>query len=763
VTPPRIVSLPQLDLPPNVAVPESGIVEVVVLVGVDGRATLEECGAEPALCAQVAQAVGGARFEPAQRAGTPLAARVRLALRVASPSLSAPAADGGIPEASPEADADAGLVPPAIPADAALPTSTPDEAQPRVNHSGGPGTHSASSAAPDLRTYGARGRVEQIQQPGMRRLELAEMRDMPGTLGDPFRAVEALPGIVPVLSGLPYFYVRGSPPAGTLYFYDGMPMPLLYHFAGGPAVIHPRMVGPIRLYSGVAPARYGRLTGAAVVGEGPDSADGKTHLEAELRLLDVSAYAQTELLGGSLTVAGRYGYPALLLSVFSPSLSLSYWDYQLRFVRPVSARDRLELVALGSYDSFGQTDSPQSSVAITFHRLEPRWVHHRERDELGVAVALGWEASSLGDEVSVRTQRLAPRAWYEHRFSSRSRLRVSADLQQLYGGVRSQQADSDALQALQLPSLSHGSRSVLGAQLELVLRPWDALEFQLGARGDAWLTRDANSSAFDPRARVILHANERFDLHVAAGMVHQPAVAAVPLPGLSELGDVRNLQSAVQAEAGVGWDTPLELRAELQLFVHRYANLMFTDTTFPSDSLEEACMAFDCMGASIPRQINGWSYGFELFMRRPITHALSGFASYTLAWSAVDPVAGLPYTPSWDVRHVVNLALQWQLGAGFSAGLRGFLRSGKVDGEYYIRNQWLARDERRLPSFFRVDLELAYAWRTAWSRMRFSLEWFNVSLAREPQGINCDEQHVSCSVRYLPALFFPNLSLRAEH
>jgi hypothetical protein len=149
------------------------------------------------------------------------------------------------------------------------------------------------------------------------------MRDLPGAFGDPFRAVDALPGVVPVLSGLPYFFIRGSPPAGTLYIYDDIPVPTLFHLAVGPAVIHPLMVGPITLYSGVAPARYGRITGGVIVGEGPAPADDRTHAEAELRLLDASGYLQTNALGGTVTGAVRYGYPALLFSTFSPDVTLS--------------------------------------------------------------------------------------------------------------------------------------------------------------------------------------------------------------------------------------------------------------------------------------------------------------------------------------------------------------------------------------------------------------------------------------------------------
>src|SRR5262249_8585899 len=36
------------------------------------------------------------------------------------------------------------------------------------------------------------------------RLGKAEVREMPGAFGDPYRAIEALPGVTPIVSGLPY-------------------------------------------------------------------------------------------------------------------------------------------------------------------------------------------------------------------------------------------------------------------------------------------------------------------------------------------------------------------------------------------------------------------------------------------------------------------------------------------------------------------------------------------------------------------------------
>ncbi|HTJ82972.1 MAG TPA: hypothetical protein VL400_14730, partial [Polyangiaceae bacterium] len=48
--------------------------------------------------------------------------------------------------------------------------------------------------------------------PSVSSLTRAEVRALPGAFGDPFRAIEILPGVTPIVSGLPFFYVRGAPP-----------------------------------------------------------------------------------------------------------------------------------------------------------------------------------------------------------------------------------------------------------------------------------------------------------------------------------------------------------------------------------------------------------------------------------------------------------------------------------------------------------------------------------------------------------------------
>src|SRR5207237_6116307 len=64
-----------------------------------------------------------------------------------------------------------------------------------------------------------------------------EIRQVPGTFGDPFRVIQALPGVASVVSLLPFPVVRGASPSSTGFLLDGSRVPLLYHLLSGPAVV----------------------------------------------------------------------------------------------------------------------------------------------------------------------------------------------------------------------------------------------------------------------------------------------------------------------------------------------------------------------------------------------------------------------------------------------------------------------------------------------------------------------------------------------
>lgn len=721
--------------------------EVFVVIDREGHAQLDDLEPSNAsLRAAITSALTRCEFRAATLAGEPISARVRIALpitRIELPTVAVP-----------------------------QPTPSPAPAAEK------PSVSSPASESPgEAPIYGATGRVA-VVQPTQRHLEPSETRDLPGAFGDPFRVIDALPGVVPALSGLPYVYVRGAPPAGTTYYYDGIQVPLLFHLALGPSVVHPAMIGPVDFYASVAPARYGRYTGGVLAGgysnrPPPTAASG----EAELRLIDVNGMVETPVGGGTLSMAGRYGYPGLILSVFSPNSRLSYWDYQTRLDLPLNTTDHFQLTWFGSFDRAGSTTQSGGENALTleFHRAEARLIRRVGRWQLGSALQLGYERSEIDQGLQAHSARIGPRLFAEWLGGGGMRVRGGADFIGIAGGLHAPKNQDQASFGITTPLYADvAARGIMGAYAELHAPLMPRLSLDVGLRSDVWMTGHRAEAAADPRATLTLRSHPHVAWHVAGGLAHQPAVFLVPLPGIADVGTEYGLQSAVQSEAGVAIDLPGELRLESETYLQRFSNMIFPDLaleqktecgTLPADV---AKMTPLCNGG-YPRA-SAWAYGVEALLRRQVSEALSGWLSYTLGWASAESQDGMAFTPSFDVRHVVNLVLQYRLVGGWSAGARLYYRSGKMAGATFLRDRPI-RYEQRLPGFFRADMQVSYAWTTSWGKLRLALEWFNVTLSREPTDIQCRDgvtigkdplKATPCSVTLAPALFFPNLGLRAH-
>jgi hypothetical protein len=585
---------------------------------------------------------------------------------------------------------------------------------------------------------------------------------------------------VPALSGLPYVYVRGAPPSGTVYYYDDIQVPGMFHLALGPAVVHPALIDEINFYASVAPARYGRFTGGVLAGGPsarpfPDRATG----ELELRLIDVSGKIEAPVLGGSLTVAGRYGYPGPVITLFSPQSSLAYWDYQARLVLPFGPgqRDRFEFVWLGSYDSAGFTDSlnRKSNFVLEFHRAEARLMRQIGPWQLGAAFQFGFERSQIDTGLRVHATRIGPRMFANYKASNGVYARVGADMFGSVGNLTSAPAIDEGPIQIRVPFADHvAARSVMGAYGELSIPLVPRLRVDLGLRGDLWLTGSRSEAAVDPRLSVTYRILDHVKWHGAVGLAHQPAVFLVPLPGIEEVGLEHGLQSAVQSETGVAVDLPASLSFESQFYLQHFSHMILPelalDQTADCSSLPtEVAVATSRCNGGYPRA-GVWAYGLELFLRRSVTQDLSGWINYTLGWARARTDAGESFRPQFDVRHVLNVVLEYRIGRGFALGGRVQYRSGKIASEIFLREAQV-RYEQRLAGFFRADLHVSYGWRPSWGSLRVALEWFNLTLSREETDIQCRDgigigsdplSATPCPVQRAPALFFPNLGVRAE-
>ena len=600
-------------------------------------------------------------------------------------------------------------------------------------------------------SYGATARVAEQQQV-QEEVGIAPA-DVPGTFGDPFRVMESLPGAAPMVSGLPYVYMRGAPPSGNAYVYDDIPLPQLYHLGLGPAVIHPYMLGPLQFEPGVSTARYGRRLGA-LLSAGAPSEPAESRVRLEARLLDANAYVALPGQDTSWMVAGRFGYPGLLTPALGIELSFSYWDYQSRFRQRLSASDEVEVIVLGSRDelddaqavgaSIGYDDEDEPQIMqLEFHRVEARLTRRTRVLSAGMALRVGYDSSQIGSEVSARAVTVASRAYLRTRLAGGHRLDVGVDMLGAFGRVQAvPRAAAFAPWTQQAVA-----RNTAAAYVDGDLRLTEGVRLALGGRADLWLVGGELSASADPRLRIRTFPGESLELFAGVGLLHQPVVFAFPLPGFTDVALDRGLQRALQSEVGMRLVLPWDVEVETHLFFHTYSDLLLPE------------IYLRALGDDSQR-VSARSYGGELFITRAGHHALSGFVSYTLGFArAIEPFEKRSFSPEFDIRHVLNLVLQWRIGGGFVASSALRLRSGKPANQFTDQGV-PPYYSLRLPGFFRIDSRLSYEFTVGSVDAAVYVEMLNMTLAREVVDAECF--FGNCEPVAERPIWFPNLGVRGE-
>ena len=762
----------------QVPYPESagGRASVVLdlLVGLEGRVTESRIveGKEP-FASAARDAAASWRFQPATRGGVPVAARIRVRVDFAAPQ---PGAATSGPPASPAASR------------AARPEPTVQE----------------------VTVHGVR------PEPGRQEMSGGEVRQMPGAFGDAFRAIEALPGVTPLISGLPYFLVRGAPPGDTGYYIDGVRVPALFHLGVGAAVIHPGLIDKVDFYPGGYPARFGRFTGGILSGEVLPTPE-RPHYEASARLLDAGALASAPLDGGrgDVLASGRYGYPGPLLSLFAKDTSLAYWDYQTRVRWRTAAGDDLSAFLLGSYDSLSLRNSQgqwTQLLGLEFHRADLRWDHRTSAGgKVRVALTLGYDRSATGSvststesttpvsgpgmtglnqnmpvptqtssqsTTSIESETVALRTEWSDRAGPDADVRVGADATLTpyrvtlptdgtvapFGNMTGSSAS--AFQQIDCDSSVYG---------ELVWRPAARVELRPGFRVDAFTARypvaGAPSAitgqpravgAVTPRIAADPRLAARWDLSpklawvAALGVAHQASNIPFPSPGLQFSELWRGLQSSFQYSTGAEVKLPAQFTATGDVFMHDYTGLV--------DYLDS------CPAGEATCTFNGRSVGFELLVRRPLTERFTGWLSYTVSRTDRDAF----YLGSWSRRlsefdrtHVANLILAADLGKRWRAGARLLGYSGLP---YSTLTGSVGPPNSREPPFFRVDLRIEKKWNALGGTLALVFEWLNAFLSKETIGTTCTSlagspgqlgQPPQCQPTQVGPITFPSVGLEA--
>ena len=732
---PPAIEPPRLLAPLSAPYPEgaegTSFVVVAVTVGPDGSVQSARIleGFEP-FAARALEAVNAAHFTPPTRAGKPIAATIRFRVDFAK---AAPPPPEEPPPPAPPPPTEPGELPP-----------------PPVDQTG---------------VVLVRGGKSSIGAPVADALARTEVRQLPGAFGDPFRALEIAPGVTPIVSGLPYFYVRGAPPGNVGYYFDGVRVPYLFHFGLGPSVIQPALVSRTDVYKGGYPAALGRFAGGVVDGAAMAPAD-QLHGEAQLRILDAGGLVEAPFANGRGTalVGGRYSYTSALFKLLDAKTSLDYRDYQARVTYALTDRDTVSLLAFGAYDHATQrttpdretleaaggqatgvspTDQPKEIEVVLFasefHRADLRWDHSfASGGHMRVGTTVGFDRTKLEARRSAEDFMTAARLEIERPIGKRVLLRAGADvvIDQYNADALAPFADDDDVVGRQQKIFATRTDFATGVRADAVILATDRIEVTPGVRLDIYGSDHARAVGIDPRLTARFFVTDKVRIVHAYGLATQPPSSPIALPGVTIARLEGGLQRAAQTSAGVEFDLPSDFSGSVTGFHQAFYDL--------NDSLGTSQVEIVDIEKSdaLVGKTRGSAYGLEVGMRRKLSRRVGGFLSYTLSRSERHD-HDQDYLSSYDRTHVLNVAASVDLGRHWRAGARFVFYTG---GPQYpptpaYPGQIVGVPPSRTPNFYRLDVRLEKRWNVGQhGYITAVFEALNATLNPETTNYRCNRQ-----------------------
>jgi hypothetical protein len=594
-----------------------------------------------------------------------------------------------------------------------------------------------------------------------------DIREMPGVLGDPYRAIELQPGVTPTASGLPYFYIRGAPPGNIGYFYDGIRVPLLFHAGAGPSVIPAPLVNRVNLHMGPYPADIGRLAGAAVDAE-PAPPPTQWRGEGIFRVLDVGGVVQGPI-GEKTTilVGGHYAVGAHLVSALVNNVDFGYADYQARLTHRLSPRSRLSLLAFGSWDKLaavtGEGDTRDTLLDSDFHRVDLRYDREFESGgKMQAAVTFGIDRSRDVGVKSATNQKINGRirfAWpiVNGKALLRGGIDVAVDHYDIVQKESCPAGDASCLdKPLALSQLEQAFRELFPTRWDFAVGAWaDALivlneksTITPGIRVDHYRSLGNDATAIDPKIVGKFGVGNRVTLVPAVGLASQlPGFA--PLPALQIAGIAGGLQRSLQTSFGAEVKlAPIPIEVGASVF-----NQIMFNLTDPIGSDRGTSLGPE----RFLSRSTGNAYGLELNARGALRKDMLFVASYTLSRSTRTGESGIAVPAAVDRTHVAHVAILYEFNKFWRGGVRHVFYSGFPAEEAGTGRPPNPNPDRTRP-FYRLDIRVSRRWtvgKTGFIGLVFDIQ--NATLSKEVFDVTCTEG--ICQPRTLGPITIPGLAL----
>lgn len=595
-------------------------------------------------------------------------------------------------------------------------------------------------------------------------LRFEDVERLPGTQGDAIRVVQNLPGVSRTPFGVGLLVVRGAPPQDTGVFLDGHRLPLLFHFGGLgglTSVVYARALEGISFAPGGFGPRQGRISAGIVELDTKFAATDRVHGEAVVDIAGASVFLEGPVSSdpndGAFTIALRRSYVdgvlAGVLSALDASATLAprYYDYQVRYDRPVGGDDKrmFSLLAYGSDDEIlllGSTTqasgAPEGTQSRTFfHRINPSFTYRPDTSTwFRISPILGYDFTNTqtsgdpsGNNIQFRLSNVNGGVRVDGKSPLAENLRLTAGGDFLYfrfdtdstlpvfPAIRDFPSPLPTDTALREDKVT--VPAVLGsAYAELEYQPFEALRIWPGVRFDLYsfdAVADVNSAVdprlvegrslfgFDPRLSARYTLTDSVSLKAQAGLYQQP-----PLPTQFYVNADLPLLKAQQYSGGFEWQIIDRLSLDLVGF-HRYQSNVprFSGDTEVVDGVVRL-VGFRPDGLRR-------SYGAEMLLKLEKRWGLFGWIAYTLSRSEFrrrDEEWGRNLY--FDQTHNVNVVASYDLGLNWTLSMRFRYVTGgglptttyrhyDADEDQYDRE---TGDLQRAPAFHQLDVRIDKRW-----------------------------------------------------
>lgn len=492
-------------------------------------------------------------------------------------------------------------------------------------------------------------------------LNREEIRQTPGSGGDPLRAINSLPAVTAASGEFADLTVRGGTADENLTFIDNVPVNDFTYFTdkydgnrgGRAAILAPDVFDTLEFSAGGYGARYGDKMSSAL----------DIHLrEANRKRVQGVVFADSGTAGGSVDVplgkrgswlfSARRSYIDVALDVagIAEQGIIGYprtFDFTNKFVYDLTPRHKLSVSILNFFEDFEQTDEQAFNIGRRTDRFRLKRTSRR-------LVAGATLSSTLGAKTLLQTTAWVTSAHNDGTFflPGSGFLQRSRDLRDSQFGIK-EEATSAVSKNVQIAfgggayfdsanySTFENSARFVSPLEEEFNAPARSNRLKLEATTSAYIYGQATwrvaprfsvtpgaridrygvtgETLISPRLAARFGATPKIALTFATGIYRQPPSLFV----LSLTPNNRNLktQSATHFVAGVEWLAREDVRVRFEAYRKNYDDLI-VQPILPTQNFSFNGNYFNTGGIA--------ASGFEISVQKALTGFFSGQASYSL-------------------------------------------------------------------------------------------------------------------------------------